>query len=150
MRFVIFYCNWSFWKLILRLHTFSSKNSDCSVQVFLCFWRVRFSEAFLQCSKFVSHLLSLYYRALVLLLIVRMISFFLYHWFWSIYISLTLKLLDPIVSLSFVNSNPLALQLNFYPRIWNVISYTLSISETLFSNSSLRLCLVLMGVFPKA
>ena len=79
----------------------------------------------LQCSKPVSHLLSLSYQALFVINCQREFIFVRT----LVLVHIPLKLLHPDV---LVNSNPLASQLNFAPFIWSNIPYTFSRSRTIF------------------
>ena len=116
-----FLYDWSFLKLIFRLYAFSRKISNCSIQLFCVFVAFEYSEVFTAMFKicFASAIFQL--SSSVLFLTVSMSSWFLEHWFSSISMSLTSKLLHPGASLWFVNFNPLASQLNFAPFIWNIL-----------------------------
>ena len=133
LRYVIFNCNWSFWSWFSVFMNFRGKKAIV-LFIYSCVFVVfEFSE------------ISGYF-----LFSIAMRSFLLKHWFWSICLFLTSKLLLLDVSLWFLNFSPIASQLNFARLNWNIIPYTLSRSWNLFSNSSLRWFLVLMRVWRSA
>ena len=131
------YYNWSYLKLIFRLHVFLRKNSDCSLLFFCVFMAFEFLEVITTVCKNLFCISYLWVIKLIFVLNCQHESM-LEHWLWSISMSLTSKLLHPDVSFWFVNSNLIASQLNLPPFIWNIIPCTVSRSGTLFSTSSLR------------